>query len=653
MKAEDPRARALGSTGGSGMIWPGQCRDLLISTDGKTVAEAPSSEAIAGATRGWSRWDGPACLACVVVGLLLAVAPHLASLASRGTLDYLADSDDVLYLTIARAPYYGEFAVRDPFARKSDHMPTLYSWAQFVPFTLPARWLGVRPLLIALVWRILGGILLGGSLYVLFRRLVRETRAPSAWALGLSLICLSDAGFVDGRSLVANYGLFWHMLHSSTPMGKADALGQYRVVTPLLNLPFLLLVVAAVVPSPGRWRAWSLLGALCLGLCFHLYFFYWTAAVAALAASAVVGFVFYRRDVGRWASVRPTVLVLLGGMALGLPQVYANARTYSNPEIRPILERMGRGRVLDRNDPVRTRYLLNSWAWGKLAVGALAILAFRLKGLGPVWWLTFFGFSLANSALVTGLEFENFHWVYVHAPMGEILILVIAARLLDRWNPGRAIRNRLLWVVPAVLLAVAANWRPYEALHASEPLELAEALKAFRGLEPTLARLGPDEILAGHPWSRLAALFSRCGLLFQEPHSYLSSVLSEESVHERSALNFWLRGLPRESYRAENREYPFLVVPSGDTSRWSPESASRRREAIFEEIEADQGSGLMTRYRPDAVLLNRGYPPGNRGGPWRYLGMNSSWWIRVRDPEPPEPPTHEKIDSTNTSASKG
>ncbi len=523
----------------------------------------------------------------MAVGLLLAIAPHLAMLATRGTLDYLADGDDVLYLTIARAPYYGELALRDPFARRSDAMPTIYPWAQFVPFTLPARWLGVRPLLIALVWRVIGGILLGTSLYVLFRRLLAGTRHPTAWALGLSLVCLSDAGFVNGRTLVENYGLFWHMVHGSTPLDKADALGQYRVVTPLLNLPFLFLMVAALVPSSGRWRAWALLGMVCLGLCFHLYFFYWTAAVAALVASAAVGFVFYRREVGRWASIRPTVLVLLGGMAIGLPQVYDNARTFSNPEIRPILERMGRGRVLDADDPVRTRYLTNYWAWGKIVIGGVAILAFRQRGLGLAWWLTFFGFAMANSALVTGLEFENFHWIYVHAPMGEILILVIAARLLDRWNPGRAIRNRLLWVVPGVLLAVAAAWRPYEAVHAPEAVEFTEVLEDFRGLESTLAQLGPDQILAGHPWSRVAVLFSRCGLLFQEPHSYLSSVLADESVHERSALNFWLQGIaprivsgrqqgapiPRRAVRGHGS----MVAPGGFTAAGGDLRSNRSR----------------------------------------------------------------------------
>jgi hypothetical protein len=312
---------------------------------------------------------------------------------------------------------------------------------------------------------------------------------------------------------------------------------------------------------------------------------------------------------------------------IGLPQVYANARTFSDPQIRPILERMARGRVLDAHDPVRTRYLANSWAWGKIVLGGLAILAFRLRGLALVWWLTFFGFAMANSALLTGLEFENFHWVYVHAPMGEILILAVVARLLDRWNPGRAIRNRLLWVVPGVLLVVAAIWRPYEALHAPEANQLNQLIEGFQldSFHKSLEKLGPDRVLSAFTGTEVALLFSRCGLLWHEPHSHLSSLSSLESVHERHALNAWLQGYTLEQYRMLNRESPFLVVPSGDTGRWSPEAAARRREEIFESIEADGGAKLLARYRPDVMILLE----PSRGGPWRLLNNGGSpIWVR-------------------------
>ena len=601
------------------------------------MSEPLGVETAPGLRRALTRSDGLAGLACMVVGLGLAIAPHLATLARSGTLDYLADHDDILYLTIARVPFSGEWTLRDPFARKSDAIPTIYPWAQFVPFTLPPRWFGLSLLKVALIWRVIGGLMLGGSLFVLFRRLLRETRHPTAWALGASLICLSDAGFVDGRSLVGNYGLFWHMVHGSTPMTKADALGQYRVVTPLLNLPFLLLLAASLVPGGPTLRGWTLLGIACLGACFHLYFFFWTAALPAiLPLFRRAGFNLPSSSdhkEGRWKPAlrgRQASMVLAGGLALGLPAVYSNARTFSNPEVRPILERMGRGRLLDRSDPVRTRYLGNAWAWGKIVLGGAAILAFRLRGLGFVWWLTLSGFALANSALVTGLEFENFHWIYVHAPMGEILILAIAAQLLDRGNRGRANCNQLFWFVPATLLTVAGFWRPFEATHAPDAVRLNRDLANIKASQPitSLGRLGPDDLASVPQGLDVASLISRCGFLWLEPHSYLSSVSDLESLHERHALNAWLQGESPESYRKLNREFPFLVVPSGDSARWSPEVAARRRLEIFGAIEADRGAKLLARYRPNFVLSGTDQPP--RGGPWRRVdsdGVRSLWTL--------------------------
>src|SRR5438874_990300 len=113
----------------------------------------------------WSRADLVAAVACGALGMALAVAPHLATLARHGTLEYVADGDDVLYLAIARAPYHGEPALRDPFSNPGAAVPTLYSWLPFVPTARLTRRLGLPPVLTGLVWRALGGPLLGVALF--------------------------------------------------------------------------------------------------------------------------------------------------------------------------------------------------------------------------------------------------------------------------------------------------------------------------------------------------------------------------------------------------------------------------------------------------------------------------------------------------------
>ena len=383
----------------------------------------------------WSRFDVAACLSCCVLGLILAIEPHLAMCFQNGALDYLADNDDVLYLTIARPPYHGEWTLRDPFLPQRESMPTLYAWTQFVPLSKLARLLRLPLPLNGLLWRGLGGPLLGFSVYFLFRRLLANTRHPVAWSLGCAAVCLSDAGFEQGRFLIQNLVLVRQMMSGTTPFDKPDGLPQYRVVTPLLNLPFLLLLLAVLVSGIDRWKANLIAGIALLGLCFQLYFFFWTAAVAAigmdLTARLAAWAVGRDRSPEAWAGIKLEGLILVGGLIVGAPQVYVNVRTFSDPSMKPALERTARGQKLDRDDPVRTANLLNRWVIAKLIVGGALILALGACRFRLLWWTTFASYLLNNSALATGLEFENFHWSYVFNATGEIMVLGLAALGLD------------------------------------------------------------------------------------------------------------------------------------------------------------------------------------------------------------------------------
>jgi hypothetical protein len=581
-----------------------------------------------------SRADFRAASACAAVGLLLAIAPHLTMLARTGGAEYLADDDDILYLAIGRIPYHGESALRDPFSSRSDRVPSLFAWLQFVPLAWLTRLLGLPPILMSLVWRAVGGVALGASVWLLFRRLLAGTSRPTAWALGCSLIALADPGLVLGRPLVDSGALVLQMASGTTPMGKADALAQYRVVTPLLNLPLVLLLAACLHPAaPDRRRA-ALAGVALLGLCFLIYFYFWTAAVVALG-----GYLATLLSLALWggprrpehlARARLVATVLIGGALLGAPQVLANARTFADPAYQPILHRLGRGCPVPTGDRVRSMYLPNTWAWGKIAAGAIALGIFRMRGLGLVWWLTVAGFALANSALVTGLEFENFHWSYVFNTFGEVLLLAIAARGLDRW-PGRHWRP-WLWLVPIATLAIAAVWRPYEALTAPEAVASTRVLRELRGLRPALEGLGPEAVLAGTPEARLALLYTRGGLLFEAPYTAHNSLIPDEEVSQRHALNAWLAGLDLSSYRrAAMPPFPYQAVPI-DVPRWRPEAIARRRVAIFASLLRGDGDALLRRFHPDALLLPATAPAPERGGPWRRLAATREWALWVKAP---------------------
>ena len=147
------------------------------------------------ATTFW-RGDFAAGLVCALIGLILAVEPHLAMFARYGTPEYIADGDDVFYLAIGRIPYSGESGLRDSFLSYQRAIPTTYSWLQFVPLSMLTRWLDLRPELMPLVWRFLGGPMLGATLYLLFRRLLGGMRQPIAWSLACAVICLADSGLI-------------------------------------------------------------------------------------------------------------------------------------------------------------------------------------------------------------------------------------------------------------------------------------------------------------------------------------------------------------------------------------------------------------------------------------------------------------------------
>lgn len=579
--------------------------------------------------------DGVAFLGCVIVATVLAASPHFATLRRNGTLDYLADGDDALYLSIARAPYWGESSVRDPFASPEDRVPSLYSWMQFVPIAKLARVLNIPLIYMPLLWRVVGGILFGASIYIFFRVLLSSTKRPTAWSLLCSLICLTDPGFVDGRCIVSSLALARQMIAGNVLLSKADALPQYRVVTPLLNLPFLLLFAASLFQTRSGRRLWVVAGALCLGLCFQLYFFFWTAAVAAGAfyGGLILAEYLMRRD-DRPAVARElglTALIVAGGLAIGGGQVYQNSKTFGDEATKPILERLSRGQKLDVSNPARHRYILNYWALGKLAIGAAAAIWLRSRAIALLWCFTAAGFSLVNSAVVTGLEFENFHWNYVYSSFGEACLSASLAFAVDRFEKiprGFIVVGALVALTTS---SIAFAWRPYEALHAPEAVWNSKVLEEIEPLRGALSELTINDVLAGPREVDIALVFSRSALLFHFPHSSHSSMIPDQEVHERHALNAWLLGYDRARY-AEIAGDSRFSVGAAVKPEWKKEAVLAARLKLFDRIDADPRP-FMKRYHPNVLLTRADAPKPTRGGSWRSIASSDAWtlWKRTDD----------------------
>ncbi len=587
------------------------------------------------AERPGSRWDVLACLACAVVGMLLSIAPHLAAVARYGTLEYINDDDDVFYLSASRAAYHGEDRMRDPFCGRWEGVATYYTWMPIVPLAKASRALGLPLILVSLVWRFLGGALLGLALFLLFRRLFAATRWPTAWALGCSLVCLADGGFGDGRSLIGDFLLFRHLLAGTTPRLRPDALPQYRIIPPLLTLPFLLLMVASLLPEERRSGPRSiLLGAASLGLCFLMYFYQWTGAVLALGIFILLflaGGLRAREGRAHFRKARAAALVLAGGIGIGIPQVSSNMRTFDQESSRSILARMYRPTPLARNDPRRGCYLENRWIWAKLALGAFGIVILRLPSLRLLWSVAFAGYVLANGALLTGLDFENFHWHYVSQPAAELLLLGTLVLWLDL-RSGLGPRSlRALWVVPGLLLPIAAVWRPYEALHAPDAVRYNRLLQELRPLRRSLAAMDTDSSLAGSSTAKLAILYSRNAILYASP-SMWTCLIPDDELHRRHALNGWLTGLDTRAYS----DWAGKDLCFGDDlpqTHLGPKAVRKARVSIFDSLtNARTPPPWIDPYRPLYLLLPTTSSRPLRGGPWFLVQRSPNWALWSRHP---------------------
>ncbi|MBI4403380.1 MAG: hypothetical protein HY537_04425 [Deltaproteobacteria bacterium] len=568
---------------------------------------------------------------CVFIGVLIALLPHLGTYYKHGTWVYLGNTDEGAYLNHARLPYFeAGLKFRSPQTLPSENVPNLYSWVQFVPLSKIARFLNIPILFLTFFWRVIGAILLSLSLYLVFRGIFDGCTRPILYTVFCTCICLADGGFIEGRSLVRNLTFVSHLFHGTTPVGMPHELSQYRVVTPLLNLPVLLFLASILITTKITELARSIKGAIALGLCICLYFYVWTAAVLGLCliaiASLAIASPYCTKKKSHTMGIAPfssIALILVFGLLLGAYQIYGNFQISSNPSFKPILDRLCLGRPLLPHDPYRTTYLINYWVFLKLAVGAVGIFTFGFYRLIPIWCFCLAGYLLRNSAVVTLLEFENEHWIFVQNPMGQVLLLGTIVLYLDHKFPTQKAWRIVGAAWTALLLILAIIWRPYEATHASGALQMSKWLSELIPMKNSLENLHRDCSLAGPEISMVAILLSPVAPLHISRTPF-SELISDDEVHNRYTLNGWLSQFGLHEFLAQT-EMTFERHP-GLTTRpeWQYDAIQKIREEKFKKIALDNGSSFMKRYGVCYLLLPQNVTP-TRGGSWQQIAQSSNW----------------------------
>jgi len=571
-------------------------------------------------------------------GGLLGILPHLTQRVAHGTWAFQSSYDDHYYAMIARGPISGAWSLRDPFANTTEAIGVSYAWGLFVPMAKIVAWFGEGPAGFLLGWRLLGGALLGAGLWSLVSTLLRRSASSLSalagrWRItGLSVVIasllLADPGF-DRASMPLERLLATaaSLLHHAPPFENSARYVQFRAVSPVCGLGVLFAALAVLCrPKLDRLSA-VMLGGL-LGLLFNLYFFFWTTLVGLMLVLLVIQYL--PAGVRRWFAVqhppRLVLLALLIGGLLGLPQLMGDLSSFGDPVVKQALERTPRGLALSWHNPGRWLYLTGPRLWLDCLLVALA--AFRVRALRVPALLVLVSFALANSALLTGLQFENYKWLHAFQTVSYVCVWIWALiecnrHVLSRYPMApRAVRAGLV-TLSCLSAAVALVWIPREGLGAPEPAEMSRWQAEIRGLGPVVKAFRSDSSVALPRAAQPVLLNGSMGVLYEPAYS-TQSFISDDELIERHALSAWV--LNEDRTRLDLRSDLASTMSGEQRPRWQ-----HLRER-YEQVVRETSGEALDRFRVRYAVTPCRRPPNPETGAWHRLAESNSWcaWERTK-----------------------
>ena len=540
----------------------------------------------------------------VVVGVGLATLPYWRT----GEADWVADYDELaFYLPV------GASALRDHPFRLSDPAtggPTYYQSLPAVPGLVAAELSGRGPWRLGLCWRAVGGVAVALAWYFLLR-----TRFAPWPAAAAACVLLSDPGVLYGQLgyVLAKACASPVALAESSLTPTAASLPQWRVMNPVLSWPwwlaFLALTARAVaVPTRGRVLA---AGVAC-GLLFHVYFYLWTTATVGLLLAAAA-------DRRRWAVYAGALAVAL---AVGAPALAASAQ----------FRRQFGSDWLHRTDKFLLVGRFDELQLPRVSIVLLALVLVWVWRRGREWrWLAGVaaaGLLLLNQTAVTGLQIENFHWLFAFGPALSLLVVLATADLVNRAPPRVARLGPATGWALAFASVVAGGWLYARAADGlPENRRIRAAVAEFRQQVAGLELPSEGAVAGDADFQYLAAV--EYGLRPLAGYTAVLSPISDAELDERVALNAQLLGESREQFRA--RQEDELA-----RQRWGPEARSAgaraakldTRLAAWDSVAADPAAaagrfGVRVLARPAGDPV----PPAGR---WVLRQSGPRWEVWVR-----------------------
>ena len=502
----------------------------------------------------------PLCL-LMLLALAHATLPHTLRYLKSGSPVYFADSDDTdLYLNYSsHAFHHGGLALKDPI---TDSVGTFVPDTQLMPFVLAAKFLGLHPTHIPILWRIWAGISLALTVFLLLRLLI-----GSAWAASLSgAILLTDAGFLSASPFLRQVQVALQLAgeNSESLLSIFPQIHlQWRIITPGLSLGVLLLQITFILSARKQeGHARIALAALATGALFYVYFYFWTAALLAL------GLCFLVDRSARALYAKITVL----GFIIGAPALFMSAalKKNSHPEALPRLDFF---LPIDR---------FSEFLIPKAAIATIFltwILLLKLPNNRFPKNIFYYPAALALSALLllnhqtlTGLQIQNFHYSYVYGPIGYISLLAIGARLLISLMGERKVIIGLA-LTSIITIPIGFYTRAIESNKTKESIALLDAYHIAKALAEGAAIPISSDIIAGDikiasQLSIQRGLRPYAGMMLS-----LSPKISDQEWNDRLSKNSAIQGMSRASFQKE-QEAAALHYPWG---KWGRDEALRHK----------------------------------------------------------------------------
>lgn len=551
---------------------------------------------------------------CGLFGALLSTWPHLAGWLQHGEPLWLADYDEIsIYLPLGSHAYRQHPAyLSDPTV--AEETSTCFTSFPVIPGVLLAHALGIPVIYLGLVWRAIGGLLVGSMGYLLFQSLLQRR-----WlALLATLWFLCDGGIVQGQVLYVHAKNLVTLLTVPGELGEGQPpqfFPHWRIFNPSLTLPWWLLflwLTVRAVDKPTSWRV-GLAGAA-FGLLFYDYFFYWTAGGLGLLLAICLD----RKN------ARTYFLIGLTGTLLGLPAMWSNYQ-YTRTFATDWMNRTQKFVPIPRFHDI----LLPRLTIALMALSGCIIFRAQ-RDLRVLWCLALAGLLLINHQVLTARDVENYHWNYALGPTLAIVCIVILMRwfglLLSPW-----VGTVLGVVFLGILVVPAFSLRQAEASRWGQSQMLLKDLRLYRQQTSSYSHpCQPGSVIAGHRHYVEFAMVLE-GLRPLDSFALLYSArMSDPEWNERVALNAFTRGLTRSGFIADQERWSQRNI----WGNWvHDESKLHRllgdRLAAYDRI-AGEPTAYWNRFGVRYVALIRGTPTQHLGPDWVQVASGPTWEVWER-----------------------